>query len=64
MYALVFTIPVIGTWGLGRMAISTLYIYFLGFDFMNAVGHCNFEFVPEWLFRVFPPVKYLIYTPT
>jgi predicted amino acid dehydrogenase len=30
------------------------YVYLLGFDLLNAIGHCNFEFVPLWLFRVRP----------
>jgi hypothetical protein len=27
------------------------YSYLLGFDLLNAIGHCNFEFVPTWLFQ-------------
>nr|CAD1820911.1 unnamed protein product [Ananas comosus var. bracteatus] len=43
-------------------------IAFLGYlvyiDFMNYMGHCNFEIVPKWLFGIFPPLKYLMYTPS
>ncbi|EEC67149.1 hypothetical protein OsI_33994 [Oryza sativa Indica Group] len=28
------------------------------------MGHCNFELVPSWLFTWFPPLKYLMYTPS
>ncbi|KDP28916.1 hypothetical protein JCGZ_14687 [Jatropha curcas] len=28
------------------------------------MGHCNFELIPDSLFSVFPPLKYLMYTPT
>jgi aldehyde decarbonylase len=31
---------------------------------MNYLGHCNFELVPRLLFDVFPPLKYLMYTPS
>ena len=35
------------------------YAYLLGFDFLNAIGHCNFEFVPSSLYlarrRARPP---------
>lgn len=40
------------------------YCYLLGFDFLNAVGHANFEFVPLSLFRALPVLRYLVYTPT
>lgn len=64
MYASNFAIPLFGTWALGRFSISTLYVYTLTFDTLNAIGHCNVEFVPSWLFDAFPPLKYLIYTPS
>ena len=38
------------------------YIYLLGFDFMNCIGHCNFEVVPRKLFKLMPWLKYLVYT--
>ncbi|RDX68263.1 Protein ECERIFERUM 1, partial [Mucuna pruriens] len=28
------------------------------------MGHCNFEIVPKWLFSIFSPLKYLMYTPS
>ncbi|KAF2944913.1 hypothetical protein DAI22_02g178101 [Oryza sativa Japonica Group] len=31
---------------------------------MNNLGHCNFELVPNYLFKCFPPLKYLMYTPS
>ena len=31
--------------GDGR-AIAMFYIYLIGFDVLNAIGHCNFEFIP------------------
>ncbi|KAG0603744.1 hypothetical protein M758_10G117600 [Ceratodon purpureus] len=63
-YAANFIIPIIGTWALGRVSVSMVYIYIIVFDIVNAVGHCNFEFVPECLFRALPFLKYLIYTPS
>ncbi|URD77924.1 WAX2 C-terminal domain [Musa troglodytarum] len=33
-------------------------------DFMNYMGHCNFELVPLWMFEAFPLLKYLMYTPS
>lgn len=64
VYAGIFIIPIIGTWALGRVTLSVVFLYMVTFDFMNAVGHCNFEFVPESLFRALPFLKYLVYTPT
>uniref|UniRef100_A0A3Q7FLL6 Uncharacterized protein n=1 Tax=Solanum lycopersicum TaxID=4081 RepID=A0A3Q7FLL6_SOLLC len=31
---------------------------------MNNMGHCNFEIIPKWMFSTFPPLKYLMYTPS
>ncbi|XP_024387740.1 very-long-chain aldehyde decarbonylase GL1-1 [Physcomitrium patens] len=64
MYTATFALPFLGTWALGGASIGMFYFYWLFFDFMNAIGHCNFEFFPTWMFRVFPPLKYLVYTPT
>ncbi|CAK9230354.1 unnamed protein product [Sphagnum troendelagicum] len=64
MYTAIFAIPFLGTWALGGASMGMFYFYWLFFDFLNAIGHCNFEFMPTWMFQVFPPLKYLVYTPT
>eukprot|EP00457_Paulinella_chromatophora_P001947 gb/GEZN01001950.1/.p1 GENE.gb/GEZN01001950.1/~~gb/GEZN01001950.1/.p1 ORF type:complete len:758 (+),score=48.66 gb/GEZN01001950.1/:221-2494(+) len=64
MYTVNFALPLLGTWLTGGFSISVLYAYLLGFDFLNCLGHCNFEFIPPLLYKFFPPLKYLIYTPT
>ncbi|KAL9691913.1 hypothetical protein QQ045_012340 [Rhodiola kirilowii] len=38
--------------------------YLFYFDLMNYMGHCNFEFIPKWIFSIFSPLKYIMYTPT
>ncbi|XP_020247925.1 protein ECERIFERUM 1-like [Asparagus officinalis] len=38
--------------------------YLAYIDVMNYMGHCNFEMVPKWVFDWFPPLKYLMYTPS
>lgn len=63
MYTAVFAIPLLGVFFMGGASVSMFYLYLLGFDIMNAVGHCNFEFFPRWLMSI-PGVKYMIYTPT
>jgi len=63
-YTANFAIPLVGTWALGTASVSMFYIYFLAFDFLNAMGHCNFEFIPSILMKVCPWLKYLIYTPS
>mmetsp|Transcript_30914 Transcript_30914/g.100644 ORF Transcript_30914/g.100644 Transcript_30914/m.100644 type:complete len:632 (+) Transcript_30914:219-2114(+) len=69
MYTANFAIPLVGTWlaaasGQGGASIGMFYVYLLGFDVMNAIGHCNFEFFPLFLFKALPWLKYLVYTPT
>mmetsp|Transcript_32149 Transcript_32149/g.91202 ORF Transcript_32149/g.91202 Transcript_32149/m.91202 type:complete len:623 (-) Transcript_32149:250-2118(-) len=63
-YTANFAIPLLGTWLMGGASWAMFYVYLLGFDFLNAWGHCNFEFFPLWIIETFPFVKYLIYTPT
>ena len=40
-----------------RWPIAMFYIYLIGFDVLNAIGHCNFEFIPRWFMRL-PGMKY------
>ncbi|KAL9142229.1 hypothetical protein ABFS82_14G155100 [Erythranthe guttata] len=63
-YYLLFFIPVLTTLFMGNTSLSTLAIYATYIDFMNNMGHCNFELIPKWLFSAFPPLKYLMYTPS
>ncbi|KAG5054723.1 hypothetical protein JHK85_007233 [Glycine max] len=43
-------------------SVGAMLGYVTYIDFMNNMGHCNFEVVPKWLFDIFPPLKYLMYT--
>ena len=63
MYTANFALPLLGTWALGGASIAMFYAYLLGFDMLNAIGHCNFEFIPTWFMNL-PGMKYLIYTPS
>ena len=63
MYTANFAIPLLGAWAFGGASISMFYAYLLGFDLLNNIGHCNFEFIPRWFMNI-PGMKYLIYTPS
>jgi len=41
---------------------SLWYGYTLAFEALNALGHCNVELIPPWLFAICPPLKFLLYT--
>ncbi|KAI4353096.1 hypothetical protein L6164_002070 [Bauhinia variegata] len=45
-------------------SVASLCAYITYIDFMNNLGHCNFEFFPKRLFTIFPFLKYLCYTPS
>ncbi|CAJ1948842.1 unnamed protein product [Sphenostylis stenocarpa] len=45
-------------------SVGAMVAYVTYIDFMNNMGHSNFEVVPKWLFQIFPPLKYLMYTPS
>jgi len=61
-YTANFAIPLLGTWMCTGGSTAMFYIYLLGFDLLNCIGHCNFEVVPRRLFQLMPWLKYLIYT--
>ncbi|KAJ9168738.1 hypothetical protein P3X46_020231 [Hevea brasiliensis] len=63
-YVVLFAIPMLTTLFTGTASIASLYGYGTFIDFMNNMGHCNFELIPNWLFPIFPPLKYLMYTPS
>ncbi|KAL5795146.1 hypothetical protein ACOSP7_003740 [Xanthoceras sorbifolium] len=64
VYFMLFGIPLITTVLTGTASMAVVFGYLTYIDFMNNMGHCNFELVPEWLFSIFPPLKYLMYTPS
>ncbi|GMJ14506.1 ECERIFERUM 22, ECERIFERUM 1 [Hibiscus trionum] len=63
-YFLLFLIPIMTTLLTRTASIVAFAGYITYIDFMNIMGHCNFELVPNWVFSIFPPLKYLMYTPT
>ncbi|KAJ8616208.1 hypothetical protein MRB53_035580 [Persea americana] len=64
-YAILFSIPFFTTLFVTKnSSIATIVVYLTYIDFMNNLGHCNFEIVPKWLFNIFPPLKYIMYTPS
>ncbi|XP_057548795.1 very-long-chain aldehyde decarbonylase CER1-like [Amaranthus tricolor] len=64
LYYGLFSIPMLTTIITGTQSIVAVYIYITYIDFMNNLGHCNFELIPKWLFTSFPLLKYLFYTPS
>ncbi|XP_040377421.1 very-long-chain aldehyde decarbonylase GL1-6 [Oryza brachyantha] len=64
VYFVLFAIPILTTVATGTASVLTANGYLVYIDFMNYLGHCNFELVPKLLFDVFPPLKYLLYTPS
>ncbi|PIN12589.1 hypothetical protein CDL12_14790 [Handroanthus impetiginosus] len=63
-YFLLFSIPLLGTVLTGTASLVSLFGYITYIDLMNNMGHCNFELIPKWAFSIFPPLKYLMYTPS
>nr|XP_027186658.1 protein ECERIFERUM 1-like isoform X1 [Cicer arietinum] len=59
-----FSLPILTTILTKTSSVAALFGYIFFIDFMNNMGHCNFEFFPPKLFSFFPQLKYLIYTPS
>ncbi|AQK72696.1 Protein ECERIFERUM 1 [Zea mays] len=64
VYYVLFAIPMLSTLYMGNASVLGIVLYIAYIDFMNNMGHCNFELVPRWMFQLFPPLKYLMYTPS
>ncbi|KAI6702922.1 hypothetical protein NL676_012058 [Syzygium grande] len=64
VYFLLFAIPLLITVQMGTASIMSFVGYVTYIDLMNNMGHCNFELIPKWIFSYFPPLKYLMYTPS
>ncbi|KAK4488580.1 hypothetical protein RD792_004346 [Penstemon davidsonii] len=63
-YFALFAIPMLSTVFMRTASIVSFAGYLTYIDFMNNMGHCNFEHIPKWIFSIFPPLKYLMYTPS
>ncbi|PIN12590.1 hypothetical protein CDL12_14791 [Handroanthus impetiginosus] len=63
-YFALFAIPLLATLWTGTASLISFSGYITYIDFMNNMGHCNFEHIPKWVFSMFPPLKYLMYTPS
>ncbi|KAJ4903811.1 Protein CER1-like 2 [Raphanus sativus] len=63
-YTLILLIPLITTLLCGTISVVSIALYITYIDFMNNLGHCNFELLPRSFFSLFPPLKFLCYTPS
>ncbi|KAL6634347.1 hypothetical protein ACP70R_027018 [Stipagrostis hirtigluma subsp. patula] len=61
VYFTLFAIPLLTMVATSTASVAVANGYLIYIDFMNYLGHCNFEPVPKCLFDVFPPLKYLMY---
>lgn len=64
VYFMLFLIPILTTLFTATVSNVSVVGYVTYIDLMNNMGHCNFELIPTWLFFVFPPLKYIMYTPS
>ncbi|KAI9085579.1 hypothetical protein K1719_032422 [Acacia pycnantha] len=63
-YFTLFTIPLYTTLITRTASIVSFAGYLAYIDFMNNLGHCNLELIPNSLFSFFPFLKYFMYTPS
>ncbi|XP_019465410.1 PREDICTED: protein ECERIFERUM 1-like [Lupinus angustifolius] len=63
-YFVLFAIPLYTTIITQTASIASFAGYLAYIDFMNNMGHCNFEFIPNFIFTIFPFLKYIMYTPS
>ncbi|XP_019099871.1 PREDICTED: protein CER1-like 2 isoform X2 [Camelina sativa] len=63
-YTLILGLPLVTTLLCGTASVVSIFLYITYIDFMNNMGHCNFELIPGFLFSLLPPLKFLCYTPS
>ncbi|XP_028785540.1 very-long-chain aldehyde decarbonylase CER1 [Neltuma alba] len=63
-YFMLFAIPMYTTVITRTASIVSYAGYLIYIDFMNNLGHCNLELIPNSLFTFFPFLKYIMYTPS
>ncbi|KAF8101883.1 hypothetical protein N665_0201s0190 [Sinapis alba] len=63
-YTIILGIPLITSLLCGTVSVASLFLYLTYIDFMNNLGHCNFELIPKPFFSIFPPLKFICYTPS
>ncbi|KAG2309273.1 hypothetical protein Bca52824_029021 [Brassica carinata] len=63
-YSLILVMPLVTTFLCGTVSVVSIALYITYIDFMNNLGHCNFELIPKLCFSLFPPLKFLFYTPS
>ena len=61
-YLVLFAVPILAVAWIGQLTPLGFFGYFLAFDFLNSIGHCNIEFFPKWY--VNSPFKWLVYSPS
>ena len=61
-YLVLFALPILVVGWVNQLTPIGFFAYFLIFDFLNSIGHCNVEFFPKWY--VNSPLKWVVYSPS
>ncbi len=61
-YLVLFSLTVLIVGWVDLLTPLGFFTYFLAFDFLNSIGHCNVEFFPKWYGQ--SPLKWLVYSPS
>ncbi len=61
-YLVLFAIPIVIVGWLNQLTPVGFFAYYIVFDFLNSIGHCNVEFFPKWY--IHSPLKWVIYSPS
>jgi hypothetical protein len=56
--------PLAGAFLLGAGSVGLVYAHAVAFDYLRAMGYSNVEVVSPRVFDAFPPLRYMLYTPS
>ena len=56
--------PLAGAFLVGHGSLGLVYGHAFVFDYLRAMGYSNVEIVSPRVFDAFPPLRYILYTPS
>ncbi|KAG8058265.1 hypothetical protein GUJ93_ZPchr0002g25500 [Zizania palustris] len=64
LMTLAMGVPLAGAFLMGAGSVGLVYGHAIAFDYLRSMGYSNVEVIPPGVFQAFPPLRYLLYTPT
>ncbi|KAL5207298.1 hypothetical protein ABZP36_031733 [Zizania latifolia] len=64
LLTLAMGVPLAGAFLMGAGSVGLVYGHTIAFDYLRSMGYSNVEVISPRVFQAFPPLRYLVYTPS